>query len=122
MLKIKLLVRFLHSIGDKIKLVKIKEFFIDVYGWCKSVFIVLRSIKKPRIFFGYSSYWFALKYKARRENNWKCKWDQMGRQQGIFPINDTMLIVCSKMELVVFKKKGLANKNINPRKMMKKSY
>jgi len=116
------LVRKLHSIGDKIKWTKIKEFFIDIYGWIKSVCIVLKSIKRPRIFYGYSSYWFACKYKERREKGWSVKWDQMGRQQGIFPVNDTKLIVCSKMELKLFKKKGLINKNIKPRKMMKKSY
>jgi hypothetical protein len=111
-------------IKNRVKMitVSVKWFFADILGFIKSVLFYFRSIKKPALFRGYKSYWFASKYKARRENKWSVKWDQMGRQQGIFPLDETTLIVCSKMELTIYKKKGLINKNIKPRKLMKKSY
>lgn len=101
---------------------KVKEFIIDVWGFVKSALRYYRSIKRVGKFEGYCAYWFAQQFKAMRENGWQAKWDQMGRQQGIFPLDETRLIVCSKMELKVFKKKGLISKSINPRKLMKKSY
>ncbi len=98
-------------------------FFYDVFGWLRSLFIYLfKSIRKPGIFYGYSSYWFACKYAERRSRKWKSEWDQMGRQQGVFPIGDIKLIVCSHMELKVYKKKGILKSNFKPRKAIKKSY
>lgn len=106
---------------DKIKV--IGYFFYDCWGWLRSLFVfVFRSIKRPAVFYGYSSYYFASRYAERRTKKWKPAWDQSGKQQGVFPIEDIKLIVCSKMELKLFQKKGLLSKKAKPRKMIKKSY
>jgi hypothetical protein len=107
----------------KIKLELIKYFFIDSYGWCRSLFVcVFRNIKKPGIFYGYASYFWACKYADKRTRNWQTKWDQSGKQQGVFPLEQTKLITCSKLELKIFKKKKLISKKLKPRKAIKKSY
>jgi hypothetical protein len=111
------------KINYKEKIEITKYFFIDVYGWVNSLFIyTFRSIKRPAVFYGYSSFWFAQKYADKRTKGWKCKWDQSGKQQGVLPIADTKLIVCSKLELEMFKKKGLISKKSKPRKAIKKAY
>lgn len=107
----------------KIYLQLIEYFFIDCTGWVNSLFIyVFRSIKKPAIIYGYASYFWGCKYADKRSNNWKSFWDQSGKQQGIFPVSDTKLLVCSKMELNIFKRKKIISKSIKPRKMILKSY
>ena len=101
----------------------IKYFVIDTWGWCNSLFIYyFRSIKKVGIFYGYCSYYWASKYAEKRTKNWKCKWDQSGKKQGVFPIADSKLITCSVLELKGLKKRKLINKNFKPRKAIKKSY
>ena len=98
-------------------------FFIDCYGWVRSLLIyVFRHISRPGIFYGFSAYYWAGKYAEKRTNKWKCYWDQHGRQQGVFPVGEVKLLVCSKMELEVYKKKGLIDKKFKPRKAIKKSY
>lgn len=107
----------------KEKLQLVKYFFIDSFGWCRSLFIVVfKSIKRPGVFYGYYSYFWACKFAQKRTNKWKPKWDQMGKKQGVLPLNDTHLIVCSAAELVHYKKKKLINKKIKSRKAIKKSY
>jgi hypothetical protein len=98
-------------------------FFVDCFGWLVSLFTYMFSqITKPGIFYGYSAYYWAGKYADKRTAKWHPEWDQNGRQQGVFPLTDTKLLVCSKMELKIYKKKGLINKKFKPRKAIKKSY
>ena len=107
----------------KTKIQQIKFFFIDVWGWVRSLFIYcFRTIKRPAIFHGYSSYYWACKFADKRTKKWSHKWDQMGRIQGVLPIDDTHLIVCSKAELKFYKKKKIVNKKLHLRKAIKKSY
>lgn len=102
---------------------RIKFFFIDTFGWCKSLWIFLfKDIRRPGIFYGYQSYYWASKYAEKRTRKWKCKWDQKGRQQGTFPIEDIKLLVCSALELKLYKKAGIISKKLKPRKAIKKSY
>jgi hypothetical protein len=102
----------------------VKNFFIDIFGWLRSLWIFLfRSIKLPGVFYGYSSYSWACKFADKRSKNWQCNWDQSGKQQGIFPVDEIKLLVCSKMELKTFKNKNIIkSKNFKPRKAIKKSY
>lgn len=98
-------------------------FFIDCWGWVRSLFVFcFRNIKKPGIFYGYCSYYWSQKYADRRTRNWRAKWDQSGKQQGVIPLGETKLLVCSKLELKALQKKGFANKKINARKAIRKSY
>ena len=98
-------------------------FFVDTLGWVRSLWIcTFRSILKPAIFYGYGSYEWASRYADKRFSKWRPEWDQAGRQQGTFPLGEIKLLVCSKMELEIFKKKGLVSKNLKPRKAIKKSY
>lgn len=107
----------------KEKLQLLKYFFIDSYGLMKSIFVYyLRSVRRPSIFSGYHSYYWACKFAQKRSDKWKPKWDQMGKKQGVLPLDDTRLIVCSAMELKFYKKKGFINKKLKPRKAIKKSY
>jgi len=115
----------LNRAVTKVKLILqlIKVFIIDSFGLIKSVLIIIfRSIEKPAIFNGFHSYYFACKYADKRFKNWKSKWDQMGKKQAVLPFTETSLLVCSKMELKFFKKRKLINPNINPKKVIKKSY
>jgi hypothetical protein len=98
-------------------------FFIDCLGWVRSLFIFLfRRIRKPGVFYGYCNYYWSQKYADKRAKKWPAKWDQSGKQQGVIPVGDIKLLVCSKLELKTLQKKGLANKNLNARKAIKKSY
>ena len=98
-------------------------FFIDCYGWVRSLFCYLFApITRPCVFYGYKSYFWASQFADRRMVKWHPEWDQHGRQQGVFPLGDVKLLVCSKMELEVYKKKGLIDKKFKPRKAIKKSY
>lgn len=107
----------------KLRIQLIGYFFVDTFGWVKSVWIyTFRSIERPGIFYGYCSYYWASKYAEKRFNGWHPEWDQAGRQQGTFPIGDIKLLVCSKLELEIYKKKHLVNKNLKPRKAIRKSY
>lgn len=111
------------KINFKEKFQLIKFFFIDSYGWARSLFLfIFRSIKRPCVFYGYANLYWATKYANKRTKNWKTKWDQSGKQQAVFPIGELNLLTCSKMELRLYKKKKLINKKLNPRKAMKKSY
>lgn len=108
---------------NKETLKAIGYFFVDCFGWILSLLIyVFRPISRPGIFYGFSAYYWAGKYAEKRTNKWKCYWDQDGKQQGVFPLTDTKLLVCSKLELTVYKKKGLIDKKFKPRKAIKKSY
>jgi hypothetical protein len=107
----------------KEKLQLIKYFFIDTFGWCRSLWLFLfRSIRKPAVFYGYNSYFWACKYAQKRTDKWKARWNQAGKKQGVFPLNDTHLYVCSAAELKLLKKRNIVNKKLNPRKAIKKSY
>jgi len=91
-------------------------------GLLKSVrILIFRSIKQPAIFHGYFHKWFARMYRAKRELLWHRKWDQMGREQFVLPFLPGKLITCSKLELAIYKKKGLINKDASIRKLTKKS-
>ena len=107
----------------KEKLQIIKYSIIDSIGWIRSLWIYcFQSIEHPGVFQGFGSYYWALKYAEKRFSKWHPEWDQAGRQQGTFPLGEIKLLVCSKMELEIFKKKGLVSKNMKPRKAIKKSY
>ena len=109
------------KIKELVKIVKLS--FIDSIGFIKSCYIIIfQPISKPGIFTGYSSFWFAKKYADKRTRGWKNKWDQSGKKQGVLPLTDTSLIVCSASELKYFKKRKLINGKINPRKAIRKSY
>jgi len=118
MKKIKL---YIEKIKEQFKI--IGYFFVDIYGFIRSLFVYLfHSIKKPGVFYGYDSFFWASKYAEKRANKWKSHWDQMGRKQGVFPFDDTKLIVCSMMELNIIKKRGGLDKKAKPRKMINKYY
>lgn len=113
------------SIKERIKewLQIVGYFFIDCWGWlCGLCIYCFRSIQRPGIFYGYGSYFWAGKYAEKRTRKWRPEWDQDGKVQGTFPIMETKLLVCSKLELNIYKKNKLVNKNLKPRKAIKKSY
>lgn len=83
--------------------------------------ILLRSIKQPGIFHGYCHLWFARVYKAKREIFYHKEWNQMGHEQFILKFSPGKLMVCSKLELEVFKKKGLISKSASIRKLTNRS-
>ena len=102
---------------------QILYFLIDTFGWCRSLCVYLfRNIKKPGTFYGYSNYYWACKYADKRSKGWKCSWDQQGKKQGVFPLAEVTLLVCSALELKQFKKKVPKARNLKPRKAIKKSY
>lgn len=101
----------------------INNSFIDSFGWLRSLWIYcLGDITRPGIFYGYQSYKWASMYAEKRANKWRSEWDQSGRQQATFPFRDTSLIVCSKMEMKVLKKKGLIDRDVKIKRAIKKSY
>ena len=65
-----------------------------------------KGIKSPRMFRGYWAFYFAKKYAVKRCKNWATAWDQLGRQQAVLPLDESLL-VCSKLELKAFQKKGI---------------
>ena len=94
----------------------------SIVGFFKSIRILLfNSIKQPAILHGYCNEWFARQYRAKRELYWHRTWNQMGKEQFILPFLPGKLIVCSKLELEVYKKKGLISKSASIRKLTKKS-
>jgi len=98
-------------------------FFYDCYGFIRSMYLSLfTGIKKPHIFFGYNSFWFAKHYANKRASKWPKEWDQLGKMQGVMPYNDESLIVCSKLELKYWKKRKVLNNKFNHKRAMKKSY
>jgi len=98
-------------------------FFVDCYGWmCGLLIFLFRRITKTAIFYGYYSYYWAGKYADKRTRKWLAEWDQDGRIQGVFPIMETKLLVCSKLELDFYKKNKLVDGKFKPRKAIKKSY
>jgi hypothetical protein len=104
-------------------LILIRHFFIDTIGLFKSIFIYLfRNIKRPGVFNGYHSLYFATLYANKRSINWKREWNQTGKQQGVIPFNETSLLVCSKLELDYFKKKHLINRKVKTKKVIRKAY
>ena len=101
---------------------KIKNFFKSIAGFFKSISILLfRTIKKPAIFYGYCHEWFARQYKVKRMLYWHRTWDQAGKQQFILKFVPGKLIVCSRLELEVYKKKGLISKDASIKKITNKS-
>lgn len=91
-------------------------------GFFKSLWILLfNPIKQPAIFHGYCHEWFSRQYKVKRELYWHRTWNQSGKQQFILKFLPGKLIVCSKLELEVYKKKGLINKSASIRKLTNKS-
>jgi hypothetical protein len=100
----------------------IKSTFKMLVGFFKSIRILLfNSIKRPAIFSGYCHEWFCRQYRVKRELYWHRKWNQAGREQFILPFLPGKLIVCSKLELEAYRKKGLVNNNISIRKLVKRS-
>ena len=101
--------------------IQIQNFFIDIAGWFASLWIIcFRDIKRPAIFYGYSVWWFGKYYARKRDKEWKIFWDQDGKEQGLFPIDDIKLIVCSRLELKHFQKMGMIGHNVNVRKYLKR--
>ena len=98
----------------------IEWFFVDCYGWCRSIFILcFKGIKLARIFYGYNHYNFASRYAEKRDRKWKSRYDQMGKVQGIFPIEEKLL-VCSRLEIRYYQKAGLVSKQASYSKVFKK--
>jgi len=101
---------------------EVKEFCIDLYGWFRSLLILIFcSIKKPHIFYGFSVWYFATHFARKRDKKWKTRWDQNGKRQGIFPIGETKIIVCSKLEIKIFQRRGLLKRAINYNRIFKKA-
>lgn len=91
-------------------------------GFILSIKIMLfNSIKRPAMFYGYQMEWFARLFRIKRELLYHRSWNQMGKEQFILPFLRGRLLVCSKLELEVYKKKGLLSKNASIRKIIKKS-
>jgi len=110
---------------DKVKRFAFKIFLAVFYSYCileSSWYLYLGGIRKPRIFRGYFSYWFAKRYADKRHDGWKDDWDQSGRRQGVMPYTDTTIIVCSAAELKLMGKRKLLKAHINPRKLIRKAY
>ena len=95
-------------------------FFVDAFGWCRSVVIYIGGIKHSRIFYGYGHYNWACKYADKRDRKWKPGWDQLGKLQGVLPIKER-LIVCSRLELKSYQKRGIIKKNVSYNKIFKKA-
>lgn len=113
----------MKNINLKDKFQQLRFFVIDSIGAIRSIFIYLfQNIKNPGIFNGYYSYYWACKYAKKRTNNWFHKWDQSGKQQAVLPLTEDKLIVCSKMELKFYQKRGVINKKLKPKKAIKRSY
>jgi hypothetical protein len=94
----------------------------NLIGFIKSVHaLFFRSIKQPAIFHGYKHETFARWYRVKRELLYHHNWNQMGKEQFILKFVPGKLIVCSKLELEVYKKKGLLSKNASIRKITHKS-
>jgi hypothetical protein len=94
----------------------------NLKGFFQSIYILLfRSIRKPAIFRGYQNKRFANWYRIKREICWKKSYDQMGKEQFILPFAPGRLLVCSKLEVAAYKKHGLIDKNMNTRKLLKRS-
>ena len=67
-----------------------KLFISDCFGFIRSFFIFnFNSVRKPAVFDGFKSYYFACKYADKRSNNWKTNWDQMGKKQVVIPFTKT---------------------------------
>lgn len=97
-------------------------FLTDTWGMIRSVWIVcFRNIKKPGVFYGHYSYKLAQAYARKRDRRWKPKWDQNGKIQGMFPLGDTKIIICSRMEVKRFQKLGMISKIISANKFFKKA-
>ena len=100
----------------------IGEFFTDLYGWFRSLWIVIfRSIDKPAVMYGFRVWELSRRFAIRRDNKWPSRYWQAGKQQGIFPVGDIKLIVCSRLELKQFQKAGMIGKDINVKKMFHRS-
>jgi hypothetical protein len=94
--------------------------FIHSFQFLQSAwYLCLGGIKKTRIFAGYFSYFFAVRYANKRASKWHASWDQSGRKQGVFAYTDTTFMVCSRFELKEYGKKIKFNKKIAPKKLFK---
>lgn len=92
---------------------------VDIAGWFRNAWIwAFADITRPRTFTGFGTWYFAVKYSHKRARRWRPEWDQSGRQQGLFPIDQVHLLVASEMELKALKKKGYVKGN--PRKILKR--
>lgn len=95
---------------------------LKITGFFKSLYVLFfRSIKQPAILYRYKHEMFARWYRVKREILWHRDWNQMGKEQFILKFVPGKLMVCSKLELEIYKKKGLINKNASIRKITKKS-
>ena len=100
----------------------LKSCSIGIKGFLKSLYVLsFCSIKKPAIFYGYNHENFARWYKLKRELLYHREWNQMGKAQFILKFVPGKLIVCSKLELEVYKKKGLISSNASIRKITNKA-
>ena len=109
----------------KLKCFVFKIFLAVFYSYCifeSAWYLYVGSIRKPRIFRGYYSFWFAKRFANKRHDRWHVDWDQSGRRQGVMPYTDTTLIVCSAAELKLMGKRKLLKAHINPHKLIRKSY
>ena len=99
----------------------VNNLLIDVWGWLRSILILLFwDIKKPAIFYGYGVWRFATRYARKRDRRWKRQWNQKGKCQGLFPVEDDKVIICSVLELEFFQKRGMIKRGINVRKYFKR--
>jgi len=113
----------IKKIIDKAKQVwqQVKYFAIDIWGFVRSCWVVLfYPISKAAIFYGYNSYNFACRFARRRSDKWPAAWDQKGKLQGMFPL-EQKIIICSQLELKYYQKAGMIKEGVNVRKMFKRS-
>ena len=115
-----LIKKILSFITGKYTIFKI--FCVDIFGWCRSVIIwTFHTIKKPAIFYGFSAWWFAKAFARKRDNHWKMGWDQNGKRQGIIPVDDIKIVVCSRLELKHFQRFGMIKNVVSINGMFKKA-
>lgn len=95
---------------------------LSIIGFFKSVYYLsFGSIKRPMIFYGYNHETFARWYKLKRELLYHRQWNQMGKAQFILKFVPGKLIVCSRLELELYKKAGLLSKDASIRKIIRGS-
>ena len=95
---------------------------IGIKGFFKSLHVLLfGSIKQPVIFYGHNHVSFARWYKLKRELLYHREWNQMGKAQFILRFVPGKLIVCSKLELEIYKKRGLIPSSASIKKITNKA-
>ena len=102
---------------------KLKIALKDVWGLIRSLwFLVFFNVQRFRIIYGYGSWWCAKRLADKRTRHWSHKWDQLGKIQGVLPIDKESLIVCSPLELKMLQKLGYISTQRNYTKYFKSNY